>query len=185
MLIPFFCKTSREYSLGKYMDKHDRQVLRKVDLKDPLQFIALGFGSGLMPVAPGTAGSLVALPFCMMLVYCSPLLQGMVILLTLLVGTVAASHTEQVMGMHDNSAIVIDEIAGMFVAVACYPQIWWLPVLAFALFRLFDILKPFPISYLDRKIQGGLGIMLDDVAAGACACVCAHLLFRACGLHLG
>ncbi|MCR5536131.1 MAG: phosphatidylglycerophosphatase A [Succinivibrio sp.] len=164
------------------MDKHDREVLGRLNLRDPLQLIAVGFGSGLMPKAPGTMGSLLALPLCMLLVYADPLLLLGVIVLTFLVGTLASSHTEKVMGMHDNSAIVIDEIVGMFISVAFYPQCWWYTPLAFVLFRIFDILKPFPISYLDRRISGGLGIMLDDVAAGMCACLSAQVIFWALGI---
>ncbi len=164
------------------MDKHDREALKNLDLKDPLQLIAVGFGSGLFPKAPGTMGSLFALPFCMGLVYLDSLVLLTVIILGFAIGVICSSHTEKVMGMHDNSAIVIDEIVGMFIAVAFYPPVWWLTILAFILFRVFDILKPYPISYLDRKIQGGLGIMLDDVAAGALACLCAQVIFVVAGL---
>ncbi len=162
------------------MDKHNREVLARLNLHDPLQLVAVGFGAGLCPRAPGTMGSLLALPFCMGLVYCPAWVFFAVIVLTFVLGVWASEHTEKVMGMHDNSSIVIDEVVGMFLSVAFYPPVWWLTGLAFVLFRLFDILKPFPISYLDRKVQGGLGIMLDDVAAGLAACLSAQIIFLAC-----
>ena len=95
------------------MDKHDRSYLSKVSIKNPIHFISLGFGSGLIPKAPGTYGSLAALPICMLLVYLPWQVQIAVAVLTFFVGWYASSVTEKAMGMHDNSAIVIDEFDGV------------------------------------------------------------------------
>ncbi len=167
-----------------YMDKHDRSYLKNISLKNPWHLLALGFGSGLCPKAPGTMGSLVVVPICMLLVYCPWYLTLLLCLVTLMIGTYAASITEKAMGMHDNSAIVIDEFLGMFISVLFYPPSWYYALLAFVLFRVFDILKPFPVNYVDKKVSGGLGVMLDDVLAGIYALIMAQIIFKICGVGL-
>ncbi len=164
------------------MDKHDRSVLKKLNLSDPWQLIAVGFGSGLLPKAPGTYGSLAAVPLCMLLVYLPWYYVLAVIVLTTVIGTKACAVADEVLGMHDNSSVVIDEFAGMFVSVLFYPAAWYWAFLAFALFRLFDILKPFPISVLDKKIGGGFGVMADDLLAGIFAAVSAQVIFWLLGV---
>lgn len=159
------------------MDKHDRSPLKQLNLKDPWQLLAVGLGSGLAPVAPGTFGSLAALPLCMLLVYCPWHVVLVVVLLTFVLGLKAASAAEKVLGMHDNSAVVIDEFAGMFVAVMFYPPVWYYALLAFVLFRIFDIFKPFPVFVADRRVGGALGVMLDDILAGIYALLAAQLIF--------
>lgn len=159
------------------MDKHDRSPLQKISLKNPWHLIAVGFGSGLAPKAPGTWGSVASIPLCMILIYCPVYVQITAAILCFIIGTTAASITEKAMGMHDNSSIVIDEFDGMFISIIAFPQQWYLAFLAFILFRIFDILKPWPISLADEKIPGGLGVMVDDVLAGIGALVSAHLIF--------
>lgn len=111
------------------MDKHDRSYLSKVSIKNPIHFISLGFGSGLIPKAPGTYGSLAALPICMLLIYLPWQVQIAVAVLTFFVGWYASSVTEKAMGMHDNSAIVIDEFDGMFISIICFPSVWYYAIL--------------------------------------------------------
>lgn len=159
------------------MDKHDRSPLQNISLKNPWHLIAVGFGSGLAPKAPGTWGSVASIPLCMILIYCPIYIQITVAILCFIIGTIAASITEKAMGMHDNSSIVIDEFDGMFISIIAFPQQWYLALLAFVLFRIFDILKPWPISLADEKIPGGLGVMVDDVLAGIGALVTAHIIF--------
>lgn len=159
------------------MDKHDRSVLKSLNLKDPWQVLAVGFGSGLLPKAPGTYGSLAALPFCMVLVYLPLYISLAFICIFTVIGTIAAAKTEKVLGMHDNSSIVVDEFAGMFVAVLFYPAVWYWCFLAFILFRIFDIFKPFPISFVDKKVNGGFGVMLDDLLAGIYAALAGQFIF--------
>ena len=163
------------------MDKHDREPLRRIDLSDPWQLIATGFGTGMLPKMPGTFGSLAALPFCCAFVYAPLALQIVIIALVTVIGTFAASRTEKVLGMHDNSAIVIDEVAGMLVSCILYPPIWYLPFIAFVLFRFFDILKPWPVGLADRKVGGGFGVMLDDLIAGVWALAVFQIIRLATG----
>ena len=165
-----------------HMDKHDRQPLQALNLKDPWQVIAVGFGSGLIPKAPGTFGSLAALPICAVLVYLPLWISIVFIAVFTLIGTIAADRTDKVLRMHDNSAIVVDEFAGMFISVLLYPQDYRWCLLAFVLFRIFDILKPFPISYVDRHVSGGFGVMLDDLIAGVFALISAQIIFYALSL---
>ncbi len=133
-------------------------------------FIALGFGSGLAPRAPGTFGTLAALPlFVLMQFFLSPALIALLCLPAFAVGIWAAGRTCEDLGVHDHGAIVIDEIVAMWlVLVFAAPTLTgWL--LAFALFRLFDIVKPWPINLLDARVHGGFGVMLDDLLAAGYA----------------
>ena len=156
------------------------QYLQKLSLKNPWQCLALGFGSGLSPKAPGTVGSLCAIPFCYELMQLPFNMQLVIVVLSLLTGIRACSKAEEAMGIHDHGAIVFDEFVGMFIAVIALPATIYSLVLAFVLFRFFDILKPFPIGYIDKKVKGGLGIMLDDVIAGLMALALGHgLLYLA------
>lgn len=158
------------------MDKHDRSLLKNVSLKNPWHFLALGFGSGLLPKAPGTYGSLAATPFCYALMHLDYKLALLVIVLTYIVGTYATFVTEKALKMHDNSAIVIDEFVGMFISVLFFPPKLYLVAMAFVLFRIFDVIKPFPIGFLDKRIAGANGVMIDDVLAGIFALACGHLI---------
>lgn len=162
------------------MNKHKRDNLNKLSLKNPYHLLALGFGSGLAPKAPGTVGSFAAIPFCIILLYAPVYLQILIILLSFIVGVIVCNQTEKDMGEHDNSAIVIDEFVGMFISVIAFPQIWYIVFIAYVFFRIFDVLKPYPISYLDKKIAGGIGIMLDDVLAGIYALICSHIVILLC-----
>jgi phosphatidylglycerophosphatase A len=127
--------------------------------QDPVYFIAFGFGSGLMPVAPGTWGTLAAVPIYLLLANCA---WGVYITLTL---------AAFLMGI-----IVWDEIVGYLLTMFLAPvSVGWM-VIGFLLFRLFDIWKPQPIGYVDKKVQGGLGIMLDDVLAAVPAFAVMQLL---------
>jgi len=135
-------------------------------LLNPVHFLSLGFGSGLAPVAPGTFGTLAAVPLYLL---AEPLSLTAYILLTvfmLLAGIALCSNTSRTLGVHDHGGIVWDEITGYFITMIAAPPGWIWMVTGFALFRLFDIWKPWPIGWLDQKISGGTGIMLDDVAAG-------------------
>lgn len=134
----------------------------------PAHFVALGFGSGLSPKAPGTAGTLAA-----WLLY--PILRAPlndVVFLSLLVmgfvfGILAADRTGRALGVSDHGAIVWDEMVPFWLVLFFTPPMLAWQAAAFVLFRLFDILKPPPIGWADRRIKGGLGVMLDDVIAAA------------------
>jgi phosphatidylglycerophosphatase A len=152
-------------------------IRAKVKLTDPIHFLALGFGSGLAPKAPGTFGTLAALPLVWLVSVSAPLwLYAVLALLGAVVGIWICGKTAEDMGVHDDSSIVWDEVIGMLITMFAVPLNWQNILLGFALFRLFDILKPWPISYLDKNLHGGLGIMLDDVVAGFAALACMQFL---------
>ena len=135
-------------------------------LADPVHCLALGFGAGLVPFAPGTFGSLVGLVFALAI---APLGFAWLLVATLaavVAGLWICGESARRLGVHDHPAIVWDEVAGMMVTMLAVPDAWWGAPLAFALFRLFDIAKPWPIREVDHGLGGGAGIMLDDVLAG-------------------
>lgn len=135
-------------------------------LRDPRHFLSLGFGSGLAPKAPGTFGTLAALP-CWYVLQLLPTASYIVVLLAAFaLGVYLCGETAKALGVHDHGGIVWDEFVGLWIALFLLPSGWYWPLLGFALFRLFDIWKPWPISLLDKNIHGGLGIMIDDVVAG-------------------
>lgn len=138
-------------------------------LKDPRHFLSLGFGSGLAPVAPGTFGTLAAIPLYLLL---KPLpLVGYVSILTALffAGVWLCGFSARTMGVHDHPAIVWDEVVGYLATMILAPSGWLWVALGFGLFRLFDILKPWPVRWADQRASGGLGIMLDDLLAAGYA----------------
>ena len=140
-------------------------------LRDPVLFLAFGFGSGLSRFAPGTMGTVAALPIYLLFAQTNSLVYGLLTLCATLVGIWICERASQQLGEHDFGGIVWDEIAGFLITMSLVPLSWQALLLGFVLFRLFDIVKPWPISWLDRHIQGGLGIMLDDVLAGILAAI--------------
>ena len=141
-------------------------------LRQPVHLLALGFGSGLLPKAPGTAGTLVAMPVAWLLLGW-PLASKLALVAVLFfVGIWICGESARRLGVHDHPAIVWDEIVGVLATCLLLPEDpRWLPV-AFVLFRFFDIAKPWPIRDLDHRLGGGIGIMLDDIVAAAFAVVC-------------
>jgi phosphatidylglycerophosphatase A len=145
-------------------------------LLHPVDFLALGFGSGLLPYAPGTAGTVAAIPLYLLLQPLATPYYVAAVLLLALAGIAICGQTANRLGVHDHPGIVWDEIVGYLVAMAFAPPGWlWLAV-GFVLFRLFDIIKPWPIKWCDRQVSGGLGIMLDDLLAGIFSAVVLQLL---------
>lgn len=136
--------------------------------RSPANFLALGFGSGLAPTAPGTFGTLAAVPLWF-------LMPGALVPYLLITGVLfvvgiwCCGACARALGVHDHGAIVWDEIVGYFITMLAVPHDLLWAVVGFALFRLFDVWKPWPIRVIDRKVDGGLGIMLDDVLAAAFA----------------
>jgi len=141
----------------------------KFNLKDPIHFLALGFGSGLAPKAPGTFGTLAAIPCVLLLSSISFLSLAVIILLMSIAGIYICGKAAKDAGVHDHGAIVWDEIVGLMITMFAMPITWQSLLVGFALFRFFDILKPWPISYLDKNCTGGFGIMIDDIVAGLAA----------------
>jgi phosphatidylglycerophosphatase A len=145
-------------------------------LKNPVHLLSVGFGSGLATKAPGTFGTLAALPFWFLLQHLSPANYIIVLLLAFAAGVYFCGETAKALGVHDHGGIVWDEFVGVWIALFLVPpNIVWV-ALGFALFRLFDIWKPWPIRVLDAKVHGGFGIMIDDVLAG----VYAFLILQLC-----
>ncbi|MDH5423915.1 MAG: phosphatidylglycerophosphatase A [Gammaproteobacteria bacterium] len=145
-------------------------------LKHPIHFLALGFGSGLAAKAPGTFGTLMAIPLYLLIQPLSVINYFIVVLIISLAGIYICDRSAAMMGEHDHPGIVWDEFAGYFITMLAVPFEWFWVLLGFALFRLFDILKPQPIGWLDQHVKGGFGIMLDDVVAGIMAGLCLHLI---------
>jgi phosphatidylglycerophosphatase A len=154
----------------------DKQTRSRVSLLNPVHFLAFGFGSGLAAKMPGTFGTLAALPLVVLLSHISSFSVYLIItILVCVLGIWICGKTAEDMGVHDDSSIVWDEVAGMLITMLAVPLSWQTVLVGFMLFRFFDILKPWPISYLDKHVHGGFGIMIDDVLAGLFAVACLHL----------
>ena len=141
-------------------------------------FIATGCYSGYLPKAPGTWGSLVGLLLFFLLHTLSLEIYLAVIAGIFVIGTFAAGEAEKIMDHQDPGLVVIDEIVGMLITMIAVPATPLAMVLGFILFRIFDILKPFPVNFFDQRFHGGLGIMLDDVMAGIYSLIIQQVLFR-------
>jgi phosphatidylglycerophosphatase A len=146
----------------------------------PVHFLAYGFGAGLSPKAPGTMGTVVAIPCYALLAHAGNGVYLPVLVLALVAGVFICGYSAGVMGIDDPKGVVWDEIVGYLITMLGLPFNWVWMLSGFLLFRLFDIWKPWPIRWVDRRIQGGFGIMLDDVIAAIFACailnLCAHFL---------
>jgi phosphatidylglycerophosphatase A len=133
-------------------------------------FLATGAGAGYAPYAPGTAGSLIGLIVgCLVFAPIwrrSPAACLMIFVVVLITSCWIAGSADQILGDHDSGKIVIDEILGMVATMFLNPTGWVALAAGFALFRFFDIIKPFPASLIDRRVRGGAGVVLDDIAAG-------------------
>ena len=144
----------------------------------PAHFIALGFGAGLAPKAPGTFGTVVGLLLCWALQpFLSPLAIALLAVPLFLLGIWVCDVTGRALGVMDSGSIVWDEVVA-FLPLAALAGSIAAQLVAFALFRLFDIWKPFPIRQLERRIPGGLGVMADDVLAAAYAALSLFLLLQ-------
>jgi phosphatidylglycerophosphatase A len=140
-------------------------------LAHPAHLLAFGFGSGLAPKAPGTVGTLLGLPLFWLIVAITPDLPKQIILLTatFLLGVWACGRTGRALGAADHGGMVWDEIVAFALVLMFSPTGWPWIALAFALFRLFDILKPWPIRLADTHLKNGFGVMFDDLLAAAYA----------------
>jgi phosphatidylglycerophosphatase A len=152
--------------------------------QDPILFLGLGFGSGLSPFAPGTAGTLVALLFVPLLALLSTGYLLAVLLIASLTGIYICAYSARKLGAKDPSSIVWDEFVGLWIALAGFPVSFFWLLSGFVVFRCFDIFKPWPISVLDRKVPGGLGIMLDDILAGVMTWLVLRLVASVLGLSV-
>jgi phosphatidylglycerophosphatase A len=154
---------------------------RRALLRHPAGWLASGFGSGLSPAAPGTAGSLAAvLPWLALRELPLPY-YALAIIAGFAIGVWACDWVVKALQIADPGVAVWDEFVGLWIALVpllWWPAAWWWVFAGFILFRIFDIWKPWPVSWADRNVGGGLGVMLDDVIAGAYAAVALALLLR-------
>lgn len=141
-------------------------------------FLAMGFGAGLVPKAPGTAGTLVAVPLAWALQTLGTGIMLAVVAIAFVLGVWLCDRVGRRLGVPDHGALVWDEMVGYGLAVAFAPRGWFWLLAGFVLFRVFDILKPWPIRQADRHVHGGFGVMLDDLLAGVYTAACLELLRR-------
>lgn len=159
--------------MSKPLDATQRRAL----MAHPAGWIATALGAGLSPKAPGTMGSLVALlPWWLWLRGLPIAWYGVVLIVGFALGVWACSVSERRLGTHDQGALVWDEVVGMWLTLLLAPAGWLWMLIGFGLFRLFDIWKPWPVRLADRRVGGGFGVMLDDVAAGLYALLALQVL---------
>jgi phosphatidylglycerophosphatase A len=135
-------------------------------LKNPLVVLALGLGAGLAPKAPGTVGTLMALPLYFVIRGMALPQYVLVVIVLFVFGVWLCGYAARKLGVHDHPSIVFDEIVGFLITMIAVPFSWPLLLAGFVLFRFFDAVKPWPISWCDKNLHGGFGIMFDDVLAG-------------------
>lgn len=138
------------------------------------RWVAFGFGSGLSPLAPGTAGTLIGIPVVFFFQFLPTVVALLGTLLIILLSVWLGGVVTRQIGIEDHPSIVIDEIAGYVLAMTMIPLAWWTVIAGFLIFRLLDIYKPPPIGWLDRNCTGGFGITVDDVVAGIYANLIMH-----------
>lgn len=148
----------------------------KAILLNPIHCLAFGFGSGLAPKAPGTFGTVMAVPIYLLLLQLPWLAYVAVLVISFTIGVYLCGKTADDLGVHDHPGIVWDEFVGFWITMLFAPAGWLWILFGFLLFRLFDIWKPFPIKILDQKVAGGFGIMIDDVLAGVYALIVLQLV---------
>ena len=150
------------------------RISPRLIFSDPWCLLGFGLGSGLAPKAPGTFGTLAALPIYAVLAQLSLPAYLASLLILFLAGLVICQRCEERIQVSDHSGIVWDEMVGLLITLTAVPVTWPVTLTGFVLFRVFDVLKPWPIRLLDRNLHGGLGIMLDDAVAALFAALCLH-----------
>lgn len=143
--------------------------------RNPVHFAAFGFGSGAAPVAPGTFGTALAVVIYLLMPAMTWPIYGLFLTISFAIGVWLCGKTASDIGVHDHGGIVWDEFVGYWITMFLAPPGWLWILLGFVLFRVFDIVKPWPIRWLDKNVSGGFGVMIDDVLAGLMALVCLQL----------
>lgn len=146
-----------------------REQNTKFWLAHPVRLLACGFGTGLVPKAPGTAGTLVAIPFAFLFIIFGPIGYWILTASTFFLGVYLCKKTTEAIGIEDDPRIVWDEVVGFLVTLYFVPLTFIWILIAFGLFRYFDIVKPWPIGWVDKRVTNAWGIMLDDIIAGVFA----------------
>jgi phosphatidylglycerophosphatase A len=150
-------------------------------LRNPLHLLSFGFGSGLAPFAPGTFGTLAAIPIYLVFAQLALPYYLLVVLLAFIAGVYLCGYTSTALGVHDHGGIVWDEFVGFWITMIAAPPGWQWILCGFVLFRVFDIVKPWPVRIADAKMKGGFGIMFDDVLAGLYALLSMHIVLYLVG----
>ena len=158
------------------MDNNNKSQVPASLLLNPIHLLSLGFGSGLSPKMPGTMGTVVAVGLYLLLPTVDWKIYLGIVITSLIVGIFLCDYTAKALNVHDHPGIVWDEIVGYFITMFMVPKSWLWILVGFVLFRLFDIWKPWPISIADKRLKGGLGIMLDDVIAGLFALIIIQII---------
>lgn len=171
--------TSKDTSTSKWQRDYSKiPPIPSTVWTNPLHFIAFGFGAGCFPMAPGTFGTLMAIPFYLVMRPLS-LTSYFALLILIIVGSMwVCQKVSHDVGVEDHQAMCLDEIVGFLVTMFAAPHHWVWIVLGFVLFRLFDILKPWPIRLIDNQLKGGVGMIMDDVMAGIFSCVLIQIFAR-------
>lgn len=144
--------------------------------RNPVNFVALGFGCGLSPIMPGTCGTIAAIPIYFILHYLPLKYYLLILAIMIIAGFIICDVVEKRLGVKDHPAIVWDEIVGYLTTMLAAPFSFFWVIGGFILFRIFDILKPWPINLVNKNMQGGLAVMLDDLAAGVYAWIVLHII---------
>lgn len=152
------------------------ELPRGFNLKNPIHLLAVGFGTGASPYAPGTVGTLVGIPFFLWMQYYSLPVYTLILAVMIFVGFWICNVADKASGTHDHPSIVWDEIVGYLLTMWAVPMSWTWIILGFFLFRFFDIWKPYPINWLNDYISGGVGVVVDDLMAGVYAWVILHFI---------
>ncbi|WP_144391911.1 phosphatidylglycerophosphatase A family protein [Pleionea sediminis] len=153
-------------------------LTNKQILLNPIYCLAFGLGTGLSPKAPGTVGTVIAIPLFWAIAHWPIWAMLLLIVAMTLIGIYLCGETARALHMHDHPGIVWDEIVGYLIAMLPLSGDWRAIILGFVLFRFFDIVKPWPIGAIDKAVKGGLGIMLDDIIAGLMAALVGGLAWH-------
>ena len=143
-----------------------------------IELLATFFYVGKVPKAPGTFGTLAAIPLWFAMTKLNPIFYMAITFAIVILGIFISEAYERTLKIHDSKTIVIDEVAGFLITMVWLPVTWQSLVLGFLLFRFFDIVKPGPIKLIDQKVKGGAGVMLDDVAAGIIANLLLQIVYN-------
>jgi phosphatidylglycerophosphatase A len=161
---------------GKENAMNRSEIERKV-WTDPRYFIGYGLGTGLLPKMPGTWGTLLAIPVYLVMARFNWEAYLIILLLITIYAVSVSDSLSKEIGLHDDPGMNVDEIVGYLVTMLIAPNTWAAIILGFVYFRVFDIWKPWPIRWVDDKVKGGFGMILDDLLAGIAAMLLLNLSF--------
>ncbi len=152
---------------------------RRLQMRNPCHLLATCFGSGLSSLMPGTIGSLVAIPFWLLLIQLPWQIYLLLLVFSIYLGIYLCHQTTKDIQVHDHTSIVWDEFVGMLITLTMLPaNNWEWLITGLVIFRILDIVKPWPISWFDLNIKGGIGIMIDDIIAGLLSVCIIYLIHQ-------